>query len=92
MELIDGQPLHKYVKKAGLSQRAIVELMLSVCRAVQFAHQKGVIHRDLKPANILVDKEGQPHVMDFGLAKALHADGGLGHHPRTRPRWARRPT
>ncbi|HWE01696.1 MAG TPA: protein kinase [Tepidisphaeraceae bacterium] len=69
MEWIDGLPLDEHVKKHQLSRRQTLLLMERVCAAVQHAHQKGVIHRDLKPSNILVDKEGQPHVLDFGLAK-----------------------
>ena len=69
MELIDGLPLDDYVTAHKLPRREILLLMERVCEAVQHAHQKGVIHRDLKPSNILVDKNGQPHVLDFGLAK-----------------------
>ena len=70
MELVDGLHLDKYVQQHELSQREILELMRNVCDAVQHAHQRGIIHRDLKPSNILVTKDGQPHVVDFGLAKA----------------------
>jgi len=73
MALIDGAHLDDYVRDNGLSRREILELMKTVCRAVQFAHQRAIIHRDLKPSNIMVAPNGQPHLLDFGLAKTLAA-------------------
>lgn len=78
MELIDGPNLDRYVEDNQLAPRQILALMRDVCLAVQYANQRGVIHRDLKPSNILVTIEGgspTPHVVDFGLAKALNDDG-----------------
>ncbi|MGD1043585.1 MAG: protein kinase [Sedimentisphaerales bacterium] len=71
MELVDGVHLDQYVKEQNLSQRQILELMWIVCQAVHHAHKRGIIHRDLKPSNILVSQDGQPHVLDFGLAKTF---------------------
>ncbi|MFB0551689.1 MAG: protein kinase [Phycisphaerae bacterium] len=71
MELVNGIPLDRYVKSKALSRHEILALMRMVCQAVLFAHLRAVIHRDLKPSNILVSPDGQPHVLDFGLAKAL---------------------
>jgi serine/threonine protein kinase/tetratricopeptide (TPR) repeat protein len=73
MELVDGQPLTGFCDKAQLGIRQRLELFVSICQAVQHAHQKGIIHRDLKPGNILValaDGRPVPKVIDFGVAKA----------------------
>ncbi len=67
MEYIEGQPLLEYAEKVDL--RARVELLAAIADAVEHAHLRGVIHRDLKPANILVQSDGQPKVLDFGVAR-----------------------
>lgn len=75
MELVRGMAITEYCDKAKLPLKKRLELLVSVCQAVQHAHQKGVIHRDLKPSNILVtmhDGVAVPKVIDFGVAKALH--------------------
>jgi len=74
MELVRGMPLVRFAEARGLSSRQRLELLADVCDAVQHAHQKGIIHRDLKPGNILVDDDGRPHVVDFGVARAVEAD------------------
>jgi serine/threonine protein kinase len=71
MEYIDGKSLDKFVQDEKLSLRQTMELFNKVCSAVAYAHQRGVMHRDLKPGNILVDANGEPHILDFGLAKLV---------------------
>lgn len=75
MEYIPGaQSLVAFAQKKDLSMRDRLALFAKVCDAVHHGHQKGVIHRDLKPDNILVDSNGDPKIIDFGVARATDAD------------------
>lgn len=74
MELVEGLPLIRFAQESGLDERRRIELMIAVCDAVHHAHLRGVIHRDLKPPNILVREDGQPKVLDFGVARITDSD------------------
>ena len=71
MEYIEGAPITDYVRGAQLSVAQRLQLFLKVCEAAQFAHQQRVVHRDLKPGNIFVRQDGEPKLLDFGIAKLL---------------------
>jgi hypothetical protein len=75
MEHIQGVSLTNYLRTAHLTLGERLRLFIRICAAVSYAHQRGIIHRDLKPANIRIDTEGEPHILDFGLAKMLAAPG-----------------
>ena len=74
MGFVDGVSLADRVKDGPLPPREAAELVKKVAEAVAYAHDKGVIHRDLKPANVLLDRNGEPRVTDFGLAKQVESD------------------
>jgi len=76
MRLVEGGDLAAWLER-DRPLRQIIQLLVKVCRAVHYAHQRGVLHRDLKPSNILVDEQGEPHVADFGLAKSLDQESGF---------------
>jgi serine/threonine protein kinase len=72
MAYIEGQPLSALIERGPMQPPQAVDLVRRVARAMQIAHVHGTIHRDLKPANILIDKNGEPVIMDFGLARRTH--------------------
>jgi hypothetical protein len=69
MEFVEGTTLHHLIKSTGLKPNQALELIVSICEALQYAHTEGVVHRDIKPANVLVDTKGRVKVADFGLAR-----------------------
>ena len=71
MEYVDGAAITKYAAERALGLRERLELFLRVCDAVQYAHASLVVHRDIKPSNILVQSDGVPKLVDFGIAKPL---------------------
>ena len=93
MKLIEGGSLAQRLEeltpgsvlKSSLSNRSdihsrqqqIVAIMISICKAIYYTHERGILHRDLKPNNILMDEHGEPQITDFGLAKILENDSGL---------------
>ncbi len=71
MDYVSGEQLDLFLAAGFDDINHVMRTMLKVCEAVNAAHLQGVIHRDLKPSNIIVDGEGQPHILDFGLAKVI---------------------
>jgi serine/threonine protein kinase/tetratricopeptide (TPR) repeat protein/TolB-like protein len=76
MEYIDGELIDQYCRSRSLPARARVQLIGQVCAAVEHAHRQRIIHRDIKPGNILVDANGTPKLLDFGIAKLLDVEPG----------------
>lgn len=87
MELVEGEPLLTAVDRLGLDLRAKVGVLVQLCRAIAYAHRRGVIHRDVKPDNVLLEVDGErglrTRILDFGVATAHrrgHPDGTLDRH------------
>ncbi|HSJ29834.1 MAG TPA: serine/threonine-protein kinase [Longimicrobiales bacterium] len=74
MEYVAGLPITQYCDERRLTIDERLDLFSTVCRAVEYAHRRLIVHRDLKPSNILVTQDGQPKLLDFGIARVLAAD------------------
>ena len=74
MEFVEGMQLDPYLAQRDASLEERLALVRAIAEAMGYAHAQGVVHRDLKPQNVLVDTDGQPHIVDFGIAKWLRRD------------------
>ncbi len=88
LEYIEGEPLTTYCRKRTLDTATRIRLFLKIVDATQSAHRQLIVHRDLKPSNILVSADGQPRLLDFGIAKIVDPTGGSASEATaTRRRW-----
>jgi predicted Ser/Thr protein kinase len=71
MEYVEGEPLHEYVNAHELGLAAKLRIVCQVAEAAHYAHERHVVHRDLKPSNVVIDRRGEPKVLDFGVARPL---------------------
>ena len=84
MEFIDGLPIDGWCDEQRLSIEQRLRLFAATCRAVHFAHRSLVVHRDLKPSNIMVDRRGEPKLLDFGIARLMDEEDALPTHTAAR--------
>ena len=79
MEYVSGEDLKSFIKRSKrLSIPSAISIAQQVCEGLEEAHKLGVVHRDLKPSNIMIDREGNARIMDFGIARSLEAKGITG--------------
>ena len=74
MEYVEGEPIDKFCRENALTLNERLKLFNKVCEAVAFAHRNLIVHRDLKPSNILITRDGEPKLLDFGISKLLDAN------------------
>src|SRR5213596_3580833 len=79
MKFIEGGHLDEVVRREPMPVRRAVELIAKVARTVHYAHEHHILHRDIKPGNILLDRQGEPHLTDFGLARLLEQESTITH-------------
>ena len=77
MKFVEGGRLDEVAQTEPMSARRAAELLVKIARTVQFAHEHGILHRDIKPGNILLDKNGEPHLTDFGLARLIEQESTI---------------
>src|SRR5439155_4685264 len=74
MKIIDTGTVIGIVRRVTMSKRRAVVLLVQIAHTVQFAHERCILHRDIKPGNILLDRKGEPHLTDFGLARLVESE------------------